>query len=183
MNIEQVEHALSPSTCVELEVRKVWKMARNCTMSPRQFLLSCCSLVVVSLSVAGMCAALGDWAVMPFAIAELLLIAVLFLLYTRHAADYDRIELSSDRLLIEQVDGPHIERYEFNPHWTRVSLQDALNPKIEIRYAGQCLLVGSHVPSHRRALIVTELCRSLSGVTAVSLRDPEVGRSSALFGK
>jgi uncharacterized membrane protein (DUF485 family) len=30
---------------------------------------------------------------MPFAIAELLLIAVLFLLYARHAADYDRIEL------------------------------------------------------------------------------------------
>ncbi|SOE87309.1 Uncharacterized membrane protein [Burkholderia sp. YR290] len=153
---------------VEPKVHAVWVMARNCAMSPRQFLLSYCSPVVVSLSIAGMCAASGDWVVMPFAVAELLLIAVRFLVYARHAVDYDRIELSSERLLIEHVDGPHIERYEFNPHWTRVSLQDALNPKIEVGYAGQCLLVGSHVPAHRRAIIVTELRRSLRGVTAVS---------------
>jgi uncharacterized membrane protein len=174
---------LTPSTCVEPEVRKVWKMARNCAMSPRQSLISYCSLAVVSLSVAGLCAASGGWAVLLFAAAELLFIAVLFVLYARHAADYDRIELSSERLLIEHVDGPHIERYEFNPQWARVSLQSALNPKIEVRYAGQCLLVGSHVPAHRRALIVAELRCSLRGITAIPSRDPGVGGTSASFGK
>jgi uncharacterized membrane protein len=152
-------------------------------MSPRQFLIAYCSLAVVSFSVAGLCAASGGWTVLLFAAAELLFIAVLFVLYARHAVDYDRIELSSERLLIECADGQHLKRHEFNPHWTTVRLQSVLNPKIEIRYGGQCLLVGSHVPAHRRALIVTELRRSLRDVTAGSFRDPGTSRTSPSFGK
>lgn len=152
-------------------------------MTPRQFLFSYCSLAGVSLSIAGLCSALGGRAVLPFAAAELLFITVLFVLYARHAADYDRIELSSERFLVECADGPHLKRHEFNPPWTTVRLQSVFNPKIEIRSAGQCLLVGSHVPAHRRALVVTELRRSLRGVTAVSFRDPVTRRTSALFGK
>jgi len=168
LHIEQLEHALSPSTCVDHEARKVWRMAKNCAMSPRQFLISYCTLAVVAICVAGLCAASGGWTVLLFAAVELLFIAVLFVLYARHAADYDRIELSSDRLFIECADGPHLKLHEFNAYWTTVRLQSMLNPKIEIRYAGQCLLVGSHVPAHRRALIVAELRRSLRGATAAS---------------
>jgi uncharacterized membrane protein len=168
-DIEQMEHVLSQSTCVDHEARKVWRMGKNCAMSPRQFLISYCTLAVVSICVAGLCAASGVWTVLLFAAAELLFIAILFVLYARHAMDYDRIELSSESLFIDCADGPQLKRHEFNPHWTTVRLQSVLNPKIEIRYAGQCLLVGSHVPVHRRALIVAELRRSLRTATAASL--------------
>jgi uncharacterized membrane protein len=169
LDIEHLEHVLSSSICVDHEARKVWRMAKNCAMSPCQFLISYCTLAVVSICVAGLCAASGGWAVLLFAAAELLFIALLFVLYARHATDYDRIELSSERLFIDCADGLQLKRYEFNPHWTTVRLQSVLNPKIEIRYAGQCIFVGSHVSAHRRALIVAELRRSLRSAAAASL--------------
>jgi Integral membrane protein (DUF2244) len=76
---------LSPSTCIEPEVRMAGRMAKNCAMSPRQFILSYSLLAVASLLVAGVCAATGVWVVLPFAAAELVFIAILFVLYARHA--------------------------------------------------------------------------------------------------
>jgi uncharacterized membrane protein len=162
---------VSSSLQSESEVSKTWKMARNCAMSPRQFVFSYCSLVGVSLSVAGLCAASGAWVVIFFAGTEMLGIAVLFLHYARHATDYDEVKLSSERLLIECTNGPRIERYEFNPHWARINLQTGLNPMIEIRYAGKCVIVGSHLPAYRRSLIADELRKGLSGITAAQIRD------------
>jgi uncharacterized membrane protein len=158
---------LSLSTSVVPEARHVWKMARNCAMSPLQFLISYCLLAIVSLSIACLCAASGGWVVLFFAIAELAFVAVLFVRYARHAADYDRIDLSSDRLLIEHVCGSRIERYEFNPLWARVCLQCALHPKIEVWYEGKCVLIGAHVPEHQRQIIVAELRRSMRGLSAM----------------
>jgi uncharacterized membrane protein len=161
---------MTTSSSLKPEVLKVWRLAKNCAISPRQFFLFYCALVVVSLSIAGLCFFLGVWAVLPFACVELLIVGVSFLLYARHAADYDRIELSSARLLIERSNGVHLDQFEFNAHWTRVCLQSTLNPKIEIRYAGQCVLVGSHIPARRRALIVDELRRSLREAGTLPLR-------------
>jgi len=158
------------SSSLKPEVLQVWRLARNCAISPRQFFLFYCSLVVVSLSIAGLCFASGVRAVLPFACVELLIVGVSFLLYARHAVDYDRIELSSARLLIKRSHGAHVDQFEFNAHWTQVCLQSTLNPKIEIRYGGQCVLVGSHIPVHRRALIVDELRRSLREAGASPLR-------------
>jgi uncharacterized membrane protein len=167
----------------EPEVRQVWKMARNCAISPSQFFMFYCLLVVVSFATAGLCAAFGAPAVLPFAGVELLVVGALFLLYARHAADYDLIELSSGCLLIERSDGARFQRFELNAHWTRIRLQSAWNPKIEIRCAGQCVLVGSHVPAHRRALIVGELRRSLRNAEIAPLRDAVAGHAPVSYGK
>lgn len=138
-------------------------------ISPCQFFAFYGSLVVVSLSVAGVCATLGAWIVFPFAGLELLIVGILFLLHAIHATDYDRIELSVGQLFVEQSVGGEVRVFEFNALWAQVGLQKAVNPKIEVRYDGHSVLVGSHVPSHQRALIVGELRRCLRDAQRASL--------------
>jgi len=152
----RVPSALSPVT----EARYVWNLARNRAISPRQFFVFYCLLVVVSLSMALFWAHLGVWPVLPLAGMELSIVGVLFLFYAQHAMDSDRIELSSSgNLLVEQIDGRSVSRVELNARWARIELQDDANPKIEIRYSGKCLLVGSHVSLSRRVGVLDELRR------------------------
>lgn len=100
--------------------------------------------------------------VVPWALFESLMIGVLFLVYARHAGDCDRITmLPSGRLIIERVSGSQVTRDEINVAGARVHLQEVQNPKIEIRYAGKFIVVGSHVPLQRRLLVTNELNRYL----------------------
>lgn len=98
-----------------------WLMKRNCSASPRQFVLFYASLA----SFAGdrdIADVAGAWLVMPFTGIELLAVGVAFAIYARHAVDYERIRLYPHRLVIERMDAERLTQIEFNPRWVRVEL-------------------------------------------------------------
>jgi len=132
-------------------------LKRNCALTPRAFIFAYFSIVAVLVPIAGFGAALGGWIVAPFALLDLLAISFAFLVYARHAVDYERVEISAEKLIVELVDGMQATRVELNPRWVRIVLQDTARPKIQICYAGKVILLGTHVPVQRRTLIASEM--------------------------
>lgn len=63
-----------------------WLMKRNCSVSPRQFVLFYASLAGFSLAIAALLMWRGVWLVMPFTGIELLAVGVAFAIYARHAS-------------------------------------------------------------------------------------------------
>ena len=96
-------------------VLKDWLMKRNCSVSPRQFVYFYISLALFSLLIAFLLLLNGAWLVLPFTGIELLTVGVAFVLYARHAVDYERIRLFPNRLVIEQVSAEQLTQFEFNP--------------------------------------------------------------------
>ena len=140
----------------------VWKLKRNCAITPRQFVIFYCSLATVSLSIAGFWSAMGAWTVLPFAGIDLLGVGAAFLVYARHATDYESVVITAEQLIVETALGSRTTVVELNPRWVRIGLQDKVRPKIEIRYAGNVVLLGTHVPVHRRAIIAGEMRRCIA---------------------
>ena len=66
-------------------VMKDWLMKRNCSVSPRQFVLFYLSLALFSLFIAFLLVLSGAWLVLPFTGIELLAVGVAFAIYARHA--------------------------------------------------------------------------------------------------
>jgi uncharacterized membrane protein len=140
----------------------VWHLRRNCAISPRQFVVVYCSLVVVSLLVATFWTLLGAWPVLPFAGIDLVCVGAAFLVYARHATDYERVEISAGKVVIDAANGNQMLHVELNPRWVRVTLQDRPRPKIEIRCPEKTIVVGTHVPLHLRASIAREMRQCIS---------------------
>jgi uncharacterized membrane protein len=136
-------------------------LKRNCALTPRGFIFAYCSIVAIAVLVAGFWTAVGVWIVAPFAALDLLAVGVAFLVYARHAADYERVEITAERLIVESADGVQVSRVELNPLWVRIALEDTPRPKIQIRYAGHIILVGTHVPVQRRTLVASEMRKCL----------------------
>ena len=61
-------------------VLKDWLMKRNCSVSPRQFVLFYASLACFSLAIAALLMWRGVWLVMPFTGIELLVVGVALIL-------------------------------------------------------------------------------------------------------
>lgn len=74
----------------------------------------------VSLAIATSLFLTGAWLVLPFTGIELTVVGVAFVIYARHAVDFERIRLYQNRLLIEQMNAEKLTQFEFNPRWVRV---------------------------------------------------------------
>src|ERR1700735_3679975 len=94
-------------------VVKDWLIKRNCSASPRQFVGFYVSLALFSLLIAGLLVWAGAWLVLPFTGVELLVVGIAFVMYARHAVDYERILLFQNRLLIERMDADKLTQMEF----------------------------------------------------------------------
>ena len=104
-------------------VMKRWVFRQNCSLTPKQLMVWYFSLFAVSFAIAGGFWLMGLWIVIPFAGLEMLLVAIAFLYYARHATDFDKIELKPGALVIERVRAGKQERFELNPAWTRVEFE------------------------------------------------------------
>jgi uncharacterized membrane protein len=143
-------------------VLRDWLMKRNCSVSPRQFVLFYASLAMSSLVIAGLVVIRGAWPVLPFTGIELLVVGVAFLIHARHTIDYERIRLYPNRLVIEQMSAQRLTQYEFNPRWVRVEHGASPRDPIKIVSRGQAVVVGMHLPHYRRASFAGELRSALA---------------------
>lgn len=87
MEAARVSTDAADAAAVPEPVLEDWLMKRNCSVSPRQFVLFYASLAGVSLAIAAMMMWRGAWLVMPFTGIELLAVGIAFAIHARHAID------------------------------------------------------------------------------------------------
>ena len=136
-------------------------LKRNCSNSPAGFACACAALAVLALAIGAGFAAAGAWLVLPFAGLEVLLLGGAFLLYARHAADYERIELGPGRLSVEIAEGGRSRRYELDPRQVRVCLERGSAVRTVLRAPEQELEVGRNLDAQTRIRLAAELERRL----------------------
>lgn len=125
-------------------------------MSPAGLAKVFAALSLVVLAIGAGFAAAGAWLVLPFAGLEVLLLGAAFVLYARHAADYERIELESGRITVEVADGGRLAHYEMQG--ARVLMQDG---RLVLRGAKEELEIGRYLGDEARARLAAELEQTL----------------------
>ncbi len=138
-----------------------WLLKKNCSLSPYQLLAIFGSLALVSLAVAGYWAYRGAWVVVPFAVVECLALGVAFLVYARHANDFERVSLAMDEVLVEQTHGPKRLRTALPRHRVRAELEDDRG-LVLLRAGSQQLVVGRFVDHDARQRFLKEFKGALA---------------------
>jgi len=121
-------------------------------MSPAGLAKVFAALALAVLAIGAGFAAAGAWLILPFAGLEVLLLGAAFVLYARHAADYEKVELESGRLTVEVAEGERTARYQMDG--ARVSIEEG---RIVLRDAKEELEVGRHLGAEARAELAAEL--------------------------
>jgi uncharacterized membrane protein len=125
-------------------------------MSPAGLAKVFAALALLVLAIGAGFAAAGAWLVLPFAGLEVLLLGAAFVLYARHAADYERIELEPGRITVEVASGWRIARYEMQG--AKVFMQDG---RLVLRGAQEELEIGRYLGAEARAELAAELEKTL----------------------
>lgn len=144
--------------------RQEWLLKRNCSLSPRQLAIVFGSLATVSIGIATAFAIGGAWVVLPFACIEVLALGAAFVVYARHAADYERIVLCRDSLLVESRTGERLLREQCAPAWTRVEYAGTRRELVGLVAAGRRIDVGRFVPESERRDLASQLRVQLQGI-------------------
>lgn len=152
-------------------VVKDWLLKRNCAVTPRQLLGFYLFLASVSFLIAGVVALTGAWMVLIFSALEVLVVGVAFVVYARHAVDYEHIRLQPHRLLVEQMSAQQKKLYEFNPRWVRIELgggeragqamyrgaRSLSREPITLHAAGKTVEIGQYLAQDLRVQFAQEL--------------------------
>jgi uncharacterized membrane protein len=131
-------------------------LKRNCSMSPAGLAKVFAALAALVLAIGAGFAVAGAWLILPFAGLEVLLLGAAYVLYARHAADYERIELESGRLSVEVADGGRTLNYRMDH--ARVAMEEG---RVVLRDAKEELEVGRTLGAEARAELAAELERLL----------------------
>jgi uncharacterized membrane protein len=123
------------------------------------------SLCIVSFGLALGFAALGAWMVLPYSTLEMAMLYLAFRWIERHAADWERVSICGDRVIIERELAGMRTRREFNRYWTRVEVEEgAFNrpPRLKLWFAGQGMSIGDDLPPRERVIVARDLRRALA---------------------
>ena len=143
-----------------------WIIKRNCSASPGQLAFVFGSIVLLSFAVGVGFAAVGLWMVLPFVGLELLAVAVAFVCYGRHAADFEQIEVDAGQIRIERHDGAAVDRAQFAVPWSRVELDEVgqgwmRRGRLYVVSRGERVEIGRHLPQQRRRRLAQFLRQAL----------------------
>lgn len=141
-----------------------WVFRRNCSLSPKQLLQWYLSLCFITLVVATGFLLAGFWIVLPFAGIELLLVGTAFVVYARHAGDYEMIELQPSQLLLVKADGSRLTQLEWSPQWARLSYNGKYKEPLVFSYKGQQVKIGRFIAEKDKSALHRELKAALARV-------------------
>ena len=125
------------------------------------------SLCALSLGFALMFMARGAWPVLPYSALEMAVLFWAFHRFERRVADWERITVCGDRVIVESERSGVVTRRVFNRQWLRVELEErsfGRPPALALRYAGQRTTFGEALPAAERIRLSRELRRVLAGV-------------------
>jgi uncharacterized membrane protein len=141
--------------------RREWLLRRNCSLTPRQTLVAYLALCTLSLSVALVFLLHGVWQVLVFTVTELAAVTLAFILYARHAADYEHIVLTAGCLLVERVSAGRVSQTVLEPYFTRVAPPDSPRSLVLLEAKGTTLEVGAYALAAQRRRLAEELREAL----------------------
>ena len=139
----------------------LWLLKRHCSLTPAQLGWFYASLCLVSLAIAAFCWSRGATMVLTFAVMELLAVGAAFLMYSRHAADAEKILLLDGQLVVELESAGRTQRAEFNREWVRVEPKYGDGSLIEVSGQGRSVRVGRHVRPELRPMLAREIRAAL----------------------
>ena len=125
-------------------------------MSPAGLAKVFAALALLVLAIGAGFATMGAWLILPFAGLEVLLLGAAYVLYARHAADYERIELDAGRVTVEVAEGARTARYEMDG--AKVSLEEG---RVVLRDAKEKLEIGRYLGAEARAEVAAALEKKL----------------------
>jgi uncharacterized membrane protein len=140
-----------------------WILRRNCSVTPRQLGGIFVFLSGVSLAVALFFYSRGAWLVLPFTAAELVALAVAFLVFARHATDGEIISVHNGRLVVEVENAGRLQRVEFWGRGVQVDPQVVGDRLVAVHGGGQTAMVGRFLNPAWRPLLASELRQALRG--------------------
>ncbi|QWC95586.1 DUF2244 domain-containing protein [Polynucleobacter paneuropaeus] len=136
---------------------KTWRMKRNCALTPKQLFQFYAVLVFFSLLVGIGFLLAGVWVIMIFTCIELCALTLGFLIYARHALDYEEIQINGTVLKITKFIGSKTKTYELNSRWTQVFLPRD-KPKIFVLSSeNQNIELGQFVRQDQMPQIIAEI--------------------------
>jgi uncharacterized membrane protein len=147
---------------------KEWLLRRNCVLKPGQLALLMAIAGLLSLAVALGWGSQGVWWILPFALIEITGLTIAFLVYSRHAADLDRVVVGPKQVIVEVVNGSQVLRAQGQTEWARVVYQSGRKALIELRLPGQQLAFGRFVPDSERERLAKELAGAMGIKLSVS---------------
>lgn len=105
----------------------------------------------------------GAWPVLPFVGLEIAALGAAFVVYARHAADYERIEIGTGRLVVEVSEAERKQRFELDRSRARVVVEkgSGYGARVLLREAGKEVEVGRHLDAPSRIEFADELSRRL----------------------
>lgn len=141
--------------------KREWLLRRNCSLTPRQTVLAYAVLCALSFSVAGVFLVHGVWQVLVFTSLEIAAVTVAFILYARHAADYEHIVLTAGCLLVEQVQAGRVMQTVLEPYWTTVAMPGGYGELVGLEAKGVTLKIGAYALDPQRRQLARELQQAL----------------------
>lgn len=129
-------------------------MRRNCALTPGQLLKFYIALVCLSLTVATGFLLAGVKIILIFTAIELTAVTIGFLIYCRHALDFEEIEISGTRLLVRKFIAYKETVIELNTCWVRLSQPEEHQKVFFIEQTGHRVEIGQFLrPEQLRSLI------------------------------
>ena len=145
-----------------------WRLARNCSLSPRQVARAYALLCCASGAVAVAFLLRGVWIILAFSFCELALVGLALLVYARHALDHERIALSDSALVVECVEAGEHRQSCLDPLRTRVLEHGGTKGRhalLRLESRGVQVEVGRFVTEARRRQVAAELRAALRSLS------------------
>lgn len=138
-----------------------WCLKRRHSLSPRGFGLILASLAAISFAIGFAFAKMGVWLIMPFVGIECLALLLAYVVWGRHAADYDRVCLKSHEVVVERhVAG--VQTIESLPRfWVRVTEPKHGLGGVRLQAGEKIIEVGRVAPLEERDRFAQEFRRAL----------------------
>lgn len=138
---------------------------RRCSSYDRRLILVVFgSLFCFSLVVALVFAVLGAWLIIPFAGLEIAALGCAAGWARRRSADFERLALEGDRIVVETGDRGLVQRFEFNRCWAR--LVTGADGSVALRSHGREIVIGRYCGDEGREELAREL-RSRLGAQGI----------------
>lgn len=109
--------------------------------------------------------AMGAWPIIPFMLADLLLVAWAFRSNYASARGHERLTLAGDALTLARVSAQGgVHRFGFEPYWTRVEIEEmpSGDANLWLSARGQRVRVGRFLSAPERRAVGATIAAALS---------------------
>jgi uncharacterized membrane protein len=99
----------------------------------------------------------GVWVIPIFTFLELSAVTIGFLIYCRHALDYEAIEIDGKRLIVKKFIGYKETVYEFNTQWAKIELPSEGSKTFHISQSSKRVELGQFIRQEQQIALITQV--------------------------